>query len=169
MFYLVLARYLLNRSVTDTQFFGATQMTIEQTVSSQNAQRVLLVEDNTVERMRMRSLLSHMGYDLVVAEDGPEALAALEEDDFDIVVSDWELPTDSGVDLCQRVNRWALFDRPYFIMVTGRDTTEDLEAARSAGVDDYLNKPVSKAMLAARLQAGEQSVHRRRVSNGVSR
>ncbi len=131
-------------------------------------QRVLLVEDNTVERMRMCGLLTRMGYDIVVAKDAPEAWAALREDDFDIILSDWELPTASGVELCETVNRWALFDRPYFIMMSGRSGESDHATAKQAGVDDYLDKPVSKAMLAERLQQGEQSAHLRRVSNGVS-
>jgi class 3 adenylate cyclase len=90
--------------------------------------------------------------------DGAEAWQAFEAGKFDIVVSDWDMPDVTGVELIRRIR--AAADQPfvYIIMLTSRTQTEDLVTGIDAGADDFLTKPFDKAELRVRLLAGERFV-----------
>jgi len=91
------------------------------------------------------------GYDVAVAADGSEALAAIAEHDPDVVVLDVMMPSMSGTEVC-RVLR-AAGDRTPVLLLTARDAVRDRVAGLDAGADDYLVKPFAADELLARLRA----------------
>ena len=125
-------------------------MSVAETPESMN---VLIVEDSLAERFRMVALLKNLGYQVSQAASGEEALSMLEHQQVTIILSDWSMPGMSGVDLCRRVAAGD-YGQPYFILVTGRDTTEDLVEGIEAGADDFIRKPFVREELRVRLMAG---------------
>ncbi|WP_373078210.1 PleD family two-component system response regulator [Zhongshania sp.] len=124
--------------------------------------RVLVVEDNRVERTRLQAVLQSMGMQAILAENADEAVRFLKKHKVDIVLSDWLMPGMTGLEFCQRLAGDEDLGNPYFIMLTGRNASVDLIAAMDAGADDYIAKPAWREELRVRLQAGVRSLSRSR-------
>ena len=114
--------------------------------------RILLAEDNAVNQKLAVRLLERMGYDPAVAGDGLAAIAALDADDFDVVLMDVQMPELDGLDATRQIRaRWP--DRPLRIVaMTANAMAEDREACLAAGMDDYLSKPIRVEELASALE-----------------
>ena len=120
------------------------------------SQSVLVVDDVATYRRLLAGLLKKWGYQVFEAENGEQALGMLEKEPINLLISDWEMPVMDGLTLCQQV-RQQVHDRYiYLIMLTARESVEDLHAGFAAGVDDFLRKPVNQLELQARLHAGER-------------
>jgi two-component system OmpR family response regulator len=113
--------------------------------------RILVVEDELrIGRLLERGFREE-GYEVSVAQDGPDALELISENTYDAVVLDVMLPGLDGFDVCRRLRareRWAPV-----LMLTARDTVEDRVQGLDVGADDYVVKPFSFAELAARVRA----------------
>lgn len=113
------------------------------------AKRVLCVEDNPFGRVVLKTLLSELGCDARFAETGEDALAISARESFDAVLMDMVLPGINGVTAIRRLRRGRKGRALRIIGVSGRDRDE--KAARSAGADEFLRKPVTPSALAAAL------------------
>ena len=125
--------------------------------------RILIAEDERITRRSLQRQLEAFGHEVVAAEDGAEAWDRFESDEFDIVVTDWDMPRLDGAGLIQRIRAW---DRPgyvYLIMLTGRSEKSDIVAGMDAGADDYLAKPFDRDELRVRVRAGERIIQLERV------
>jgi len=120
------------------------------------------VEDDGFERLRLAAILERLGFEVLVAADGAEALAHLAAKSPDVLVTDWQLPAVSGIDLCRTLQSADPAQRPYTVLVTARDEVQDLGAGRDAGADDFLRKPYRAEELSARLRSGERLLKLRR-------
>jgi putative two-component system response regulator len=118
--------------------------------------RVLIVEDDRDALDLLDNALRHFGYDVTTACDGVEALAAVRSGQFQLVVSDWEMPGLSGVELCREVRRGVSASYTYFILLTARRGTENLVEGLRAGADEFLSKPVDPDELELRLDVAER-------------
>ncbi len=105
----------------------------------------------------MARLLKRGGYEVEMAANGREALAKLEDGDFPLMITDWEMPEMDGVALC-RALRSKEKGYTYIILLTSRDAIEHLVAGLQSGADDYLIKPVIEPELIARLNTGRRIV-----------
>ncbi|QSP93971.1 SpoIIE family protein phosphatase [Marinobacter salinisoli] len=125
--------------------------------ASQHSCRALIVEDSAPERMRLSAVLAKLGYQVSEASDGLEALAHLEDSGqpVNIVISDWRMPAVDGIELCRRIKTSSEL-APYFILLTGQRTVNDLVAAMDAGADDFIAKPFAVEELRVRLAAGRR-------------
>jgi CheY-like chemotaxis protein len=118
-----------------------------------SALRVLLAEDNAVNQKVALRLLERLGYRADVAWDGLEALEALERQPYDVVLMDVQMPELDGLDVSRRIcERWPPGLRPRIIAMTANVRPEDREACFSAGMDDYLSKPIRPDELARALR-----------------
>lgn len=127
------------------------------TAPSQPAWRILLVDDEPTQRLITARLLKRAGYDVEMAANGREALAKLEQGDFPLMITDWEMPEMDGVALC-RALRSKERGYTYIVLLTSRDAIEHLVAGLQSGADDYLIKPVVEPELIARLNTGKRIV-----------
>jgi two-component system cell cycle response regulator len=127
------------------------------TPAAQPAWRILLVDDEPTQRLIMARLLKRNGYQVEMAANGREALAKLEQEDFPLMITDWEMPEMDGVALC-RALRSKERGYTYTILLTSRDAIEHLVAGLQSGADDYLIKPVIEPELIARLNTGRRIV-----------
>jgi two-component system, cell cycle response regulator len=125
--------------------------------SAPAAWRILLVDDEATQRLIMARLLKRAGYEVEMASNGREALAKLEEGDFPLMITDWEMPEMDGISLC-RALRSKEQGYTYIILLTSRDAIEHLVTGLQSGADDYLIKPVIEPELIARLNTGRRIV-----------
>jgi adenylate cyclase len=114
--------------------------------------RLLVVDDNELNRDMLSRRLSSRGYAVELAEDGERALARLSDQLFDLVLLDVMMPGLSGIDVLRRVRqRWPESDLPV-VMVTARDTAEDVVEALQLGANDYVTKPLDFPVVLARVE-----------------
>jgi sigma-B regulation protein RsbU (phosphoserine phosphatase) len=119
--------------------------------------RILAVEDDAVSRAVLRQALRRLGHETIEAGDGEAAWAALQEESFRVVVSDWMMPVMDGLELCRRIRQRPDAEYIYFILLTSRDATEQNQReAADAGVDDFLTKPLDLPELWTRLRVAER-------------
>ncbi len=117
--------------------------------------RVLVVEDDATSRNTLVKLLAKHGIDVQPCVSGHEAAETLKKDpEFDIIVSDWAMPSMDGLELLAWVRGNDQLRSLYFIMVTAKDNMEDKIIALDSGADDYLTKPFHHEELLARVRAG---------------
>jgi PAS domain S-box-containing protein len=115
--------------------------------------RVLLVEDNAVNRQLALRLLEKLGYGADVAVNGLEALEALRRQPYDVVLMDVEMPEMDGLEAARRIHReWRAHERPRIVAMTANAMQEDREICLAAGMDDYMSKPIRLDELAAALR-----------------
>ena len=113
--------------------------------------RILVVEDEVKMAGLIKRGLEHEGYAVDIARDGPEALWAAREFDYDAIVLDAMIPEPDGFEVyrtLRREGRWAPV-----VLLTARDGIDDRVTGLDAGADDYLTKPFAFAELFARLRA----------------
>ncbi|QVN08865.1 response regulator [Pseudomonas rhodesiae] len=113
--------------------------------------RILLVEDNPVNQLVAKGMLSKLGCDVVVAGHGGEALKCLEEQHFDMVLMDCNMPVMDGYEASRQIRssgRWP--DLP-IVALTANAMSEERERCRAAGMNDYLAKPFRREELNALL------------------
>jgi two-component system response regulator MprA len=113
--------------------------------------RILVVDDEPAVREAVERALRLDGYDVLLAADGGEALARLDERPPDAVVLDVLMPHVDGLELCRRMRSRG--DRTPVLMLTARDAVADRVAGLDAGADDYLVKPFALDELLARVRA----------------
>ncbi len=112
--------------------------------------RLLLVDDSAFFRHLLTPLLSAAGYDVVMAEDGDQALRLLEDDaDFDVIVSDIEMPGTNGFDFAKACRSDDRLSQTPIVALTSHVTPSDLARGREAGFSDYVGKFDREALLAA--------------------
>ena len=104
--------------------------------------KVLLVEDNELNRKVMHAFLGHLGHETTTTVDAEAALELLTDGDFDVVLSDVQLPGISGLDLVVRVRQ--LRERvPFMVAVTAMARSDGEVYYGRYGFDAYLAKPIS--------------------------
>jgi CheY-like chemotaxis protein len=115
--------------------------------------RVLLVEDNDINRTVARMMLEPWGVLLDEAVDGPAALALLEQQPYDVVLMDIQMPGMSGVEVTQRLRQLPERAATPVIALTANAFRADVERYMAAGFNDYLAKPFDEAELYQKIEA----------------
>ena len=149
--YEVLSGVLDRRSAPGEATASSAQIPGPET-PSHGALRILVAEDNDVNRRLALALLRKLGFAADVARNGLEALAALREARYDVVLMDVEMPEMDGLEAARRIRReWRDPDRPRIVAMTANAMQGDREMCLAAGMDDYLTKPIRPDHLAAAL------------------
>lgn len=116
--------------------------------------QVLVVDDYNTMRRILRNLLSQIGFTNVEeAEDGSAALRKLRERQFGLVISDWNMQPMSGLELLKEVRSDGQLKETPFIMITAESKTENVVAAKAAGVSNYIVKPFNADTLKKKIEA----------------
>ena len=118
--------------------------------------RVLIVEDDCVSAEILTNSLQHFGYDVTTVDNGREAFELIRTGKFRLVVSDWDLPEMSGVEICRQIRQRQSSGYIYVILVTSFEGVENVVEGLHAGADDFLTKPLQPDELRMRLRAGER-------------
>lgn len=114
--------------------------------------KFLVVDDFSTMRRIVRNLLKELGYTNVdEAEDGVQALQKLRSDQFDFVVSDWNMPNMDGLTMLQEIRKDPALSKLPVLMVTAEAKKENIVAAAQAGANGYVVKPFTAATLEEKL------------------
>ena len=114
---------------------------------------VLVVDDYKTMVRIIRNLLTQLGFeDIDEAADGTEALAKLKERKYGLVISDWNMQPMTGYDLLKNVRSDEALQTIPFIMVTAEAKTENVIAAKKAGVSNYIVKPFNAQTLKGKIE-----------------
>lgn len=123
--------------------------------------RILLVDDDELELELLADRLSDAGFEVKQASNGQQALDALRECWYPVVITDWQMPVMDGLAFSESLRARGEQDT-YIIMLTMRDSNLDFERGYASGVDDYLTKKVPDAELFARINAAFNTLALRR-------
>jgi diguanylate cyclase (GGDEF)-like protein len=122
--------------------------------------KILIADDDSMSRRLLESTLTRAGYEVVAVADGREAVARLSEPDAPrLALLDWMMPELDGPAVCRKIRRNRDRGYVYMILLTARESKEDVVAGIESGADDYLIKPFNTDELKARLRTGERILH----------
>lgn len=113
--------------------------------------RILLVEDNPVNQLVAKGMLGKLGCEVIVAAHGGEALKLLEEQGFDMVLMDCNMPVMDGYEASRQIRRSGRWPDLPIVALTANAMSEERERCRAAGMNDYLAKPFRREELKALL------------------
>lgn len=114
--------------------------------------QVLIVDDYKTMLRIIRNLLKQLGFNNVdEATDGSMALQKLRDKDYGMVISDWNMEPMTGIQLLREVRADSRLKNLPFIMITAESKTENVIAAKEAGVNNYIVKPFNAATLKTKL------------------
>ena len=116
--------------------------------------KILVVDDFSTMRRIVRNLLVELGFSgqlIQEADDGENALVMLKSQPFDMVVTDWNMPNMTGIDLLRAIRAEASLKGLPVLMVTAENNRDQIIAAAQAGVNGYIVKPFTAATLQEKL------------------
>ena len=119
------------------------------TSPEQGRARILLVEDNPVNQLVAKGMLAKLGCQVQLATQGAEALAWLEQEDFDLVLMDCNMPVMDGYEASRRIRQSGRWPDLPMVALTANAMPEERERCRAAGMNDYLAKPFRREELLA--------------------
>ena len=116
--------------------------------------KILVVDDFSTMRRIVRNLLVELGFSnplIQAADDGENAIAMLRSQPFDLVVTDWNMPNMTGIDLLKAIRAEASLKGLPVLMVTAENNRDQIIAAAQAGVNGYIVKPFTAVTLKEKL------------------
>ena len=117
--------------------------------------KVIVVDDSSVMRQIIKNNLKQLGFEqsnVVDAEDGEQALKKINEDTIDLVISDWNMPRMTGIDLLIAIRADDALKELPFLMVTSEADKEKIIEAVQAGVNQYIVKPFNTTQLEEKIK-----------------
>lgn len=115
--------------------------------------KVLVVDDFTLMRRIIKQALRQIGFtEIIEAEDGSEALRELKRKDIGLILSNWNMPKMTGIDLLREVRSNESFRAIPFIMVTAVEEKHNILKAVKAGVSNYIIKPFTREVLEEKIR-----------------
>ena len=126
--------------------------------------KILLAEDNKVNQQVVSLMLNRLGYDAVIAANGLEALQILEQECFDLILMDVQMPVMNGLEATKKIIGKHGGQRPQIIALTANATREDKAICLASGMDDYMVKPLRRDRLATVI---EETYARKQGNSGI--
>lgn len=115
--------------------------------------KVLVVDDFSTMRRILKNILKQIGYsDIEEAEDGNSALVRLRQGGYGLVVSDWNMPNMTGLDLLKAIRADSALNNMPVLMVTAEAKKENVVDAIKAGVNNYVVKPFTADVLKEKIE-----------------
>ncbi len=115
---------------------------------------ILIVDDYKTMLRIIRNLLKQLGFDNVdEATDGQQALVRLKAKPYGLIISDWNMEPMTGYELLKQVRGDDSLKKTPFIMITAESKTENVIAAKQAGVNNYIVKPFNAETLKTKMRA----------------
>lgn len=117
--------------------------------------KIVVADDSRIYRNLVEGVLVEAGHAVVFAKNGTEALEAMAKHRPSLLITDWEMPDVTGLDLCRRI-RQGHKDYVYIILLTSNTEKDQIIEGLAAGADDYLTKPFHPGELLARVGVGRR-------------
>src|SRR5579863_4596930 len=119
---------------------------------------VLVADDSPVYRKLVEGVLAQRGYFVSFAKNGREAIDLVSASHPTLLITDWEMPDLTGIELCSRIRCSGNSSFTYIILLTGKTNKGQLIEGLAAGADDYLTKPFHPGELLARVAVGRRII-----------
>ena len=123
--------------------------------------RLLIAEDDSVNRLHLKATVERMGHEVVATADGAQAWEAIQAGGYSVVISDWDMPVLDGAELCRRIRTRPPDQYIYFILVATRGGKQRYLGGMEAGADDFITKPIDPEELKARIKVAERILNLR--------
>jgi PAS domain S-box-containing protein len=136
---------ILLSSISETEKttqLSATQLEIEHTIVQTGPLKILLVEDNIVNQKVARQILTKLGYQIDLANNGIEAVTAVQNQSYDVILMDVQMPEMDGLMAAQLIRQMPI-NQPRIVAMTASALASDRLACLEAGMDDYISKPIT--------------------------
>lgn len=117
---------------------------------------VLVADDDPGTLELLQNAMEKFGYNVTTARDGDEAYALLRSGRFRVLITDWQMPGMTGLEICERLRASSTASYVYVIVLTSYASLDSVVCCLEAGADDYIAKPVRPAELLVRIRAGER-------------
>ena len=114
-------------------------------------EKILVVDDSAEALEKNKELLSQVGYDVVVAYSGEQALELLENEEFDLVLLDINMPSINGYEVCLRIRQTHALDDLPIIFFTTRGDSDSITKGFHSGASDFISKDAPAEILLARV------------------
>ena len=115
--------------------------------------RILIVDDFATMRRILKNILKQLGFkNILEADDGTTALEVLEKQEIDLIISDWNMPKMTGLELLKSVRVSEKYKRAPFLMVTAEAQKQNVIEAVQAGVSNYVVKPFTAEAISDKLE-----------------
>lgn len=132
--------------------------------------QILVAEDNLVNQKIIQKMLGRMGYQIQIASDGEKALHQMQQQQFDLIFMDVQMPNMDGLEATRQIcSRWP-YKRPAIVAMTANAMQGDREMCLEAGMDDYISKPVVPLEIEKMLEKWGRKILLQkevRLSNGI--
>ncbi len=159
-FFDTLVNIATGKPVTRRTSAGATGSSFDSGMGKKYPLRILLTEDNVNNQKLALMVLGRLGYRADVAGNGIEALDALQRQDYDLVLMDVQMPDMDGLEATGRIREiWSNPEKPWIVAMTANAMQGDREMCISAGMNDYVTKPIRLEDLVASLKRSWESLH----------
>jgi two-component system, cell cycle response regulator len=122
--------------------------------------KILIADDEALSRRLLEKTLERAGYEVTAVEDGRLAVEQLSQSGGPrLALLDWVMPQLDGPGVCREVRKHQEQSYVYMVLLTSKESKEDIVAGLESGADDYLTKPFNAEELKARLRTGERILH----------
>jgi phosphoserine phosphatase RsbU/P len=115
---------------------------------------ILIVDGDEIVRMVAKKRLAKLQYRVLEAKNGEEALALLNQEPVDLILSDWMMPVLDGPGLCEAIKRHVRYRTIHFILMTALDHPTQIAEGLNRGADDFLSKTASDLEIVSRIRVG---------------
>jgi two-component system, sensor histidine kinase and response regulator len=120
--------------------------------------KILITDDDIATREMLKKYFEKLGYTIYTATNGKEALEIIKTQQIGIAIIDLIMPEMNGIETCQKLRELDIPNYVYVILLTVKENSEDLLSGFSAGIDEYLFKPIRLKELHARIKVGMRIV-----------
>ncbi len=123
--------------------------------------KILVAEDNPVSLYAIKKTLEYWDHEVRTSVDGAQALQNVKGLwKPEIILSDWDMPIVTGLEMCKEIRKDPINDEIYIIMLTANDELNDMVEGFTSGVDDYVSKPVTETELKASISKAIKFINR---------
>ncbi|NJL86756.1 MAG: response regulator [Leptolyngbyaceae cyanobacterium SM1_1_3] len=148
----LLAALKLSLAAPVTSNAEVSQLIKPELMGKPRSLRILLAEDNKVNQKVALRMLERIGYSADLAANGHDAVRAVSEQPYDVVLMDMRMPELDGLEATRRIRHQHSADRPWIVAMTANAMEEDRRECLAAGMNDYLSKPIRVQALAQALE-----------------
>lgn len=121
--------------------------------------KIIVAEDDEIQRIYLSLALKKLGHEVLLAENGLQALQLVRETNAPLVITDLNMPGLNGIELTRQIRSLKLDHYVHIVMVTVGEEIADRRTALEAGVDDFMTKPLDLTGLMARIRAASRIIH----------
>ncbi|MFC3747281.1 ATP-binding protein [Paenibacillus sp. GCM10012306] len=144
---------LLSSGYLETAAASSSLISEVNTTLAEDRPKILAIDDDPINLSILVNVLSIERYDIVTATSGAEALAYLDSQEWDLIITDVMMPLMSGYEVTRSIrDRFSVSEQP-ILLLTARNRPEDIEAGFLAGANDYVTKPVDAMELRSRVRS----------------